>query len=70
VHTPWALLNLITGEMTVTLKDFLELNLPQAKPGKLTKYILGVMEPKVGNMVQETLGIKCESSEIVHELLR
>lgn len=58
------------GELTVFVKDFLELNLPKVKPGKKSKFVLGVCEPKIGNAIQETMNIKCESNDLVLELLR
>ncbi len=59
-----------SGEVTVLLKDFLEMNLPKVKEGKRSKFTLGVCEPKVGNIIQETMNISCQSNDLVLELLR
>ena len=58
------------GILNATLKLFLEVNLDKPKPGKLTKYSLGVSDTKIGQAVQEEMSIKCESDELVLELLR
>jgi hypothetical protein len=36
------------GTVTETLRAFLEMNLPAAKPGKKTKFAMGVSEPRIG----------------------
>lgn len=58
------------GELSQFLKDFVEQSLPKVKDGKKSKYTLGVTEPKIGNAIQETLNIRCESNDLVLELLR
>jgi len=58
------------GEVSDFVKNFLETNLPKAKPGKLSKFSLGVIDPRIGNILQETMGIKCQSNDVVAELLR
>ena len=44
--------------------NFLEQNVPK------NKATLGVIDPKVGNMVSEQLGIKCKSNQVIMELNR
>ena len=49
------------GIVTSDLKAFLEANLPPGataavKPGKSPKFLLGVLEPKIGTSIQEALG--------------
>jgi len=56
------------GEVSEYLANFLEMNLPKVKKGDALR--LGVYEPKLGAMINETLGFKCESTEMVQELLR
>lgn len=58
------------GEITPFVKDFLELNLPKTKPGKSSKFSLAVEDAKVGNVVQETTGVKCVANDAVFELFR
>jgi len=58
------------GMLNTDLQTFLEMNLPKAKPGKKSKFTLGVSDPKLGNSIQETLGVKCKANEQVQELLR
>eukprot|EP00808_Paulinella_micropora_P024152 g61485.t1 len=63
-----ALLNINSiseGDMTPTLKSFLEMNLP-----KKGKFKVGVVDPKIGNKISEIMGIKCHSDELVLELIR
>lgn len=51
------------------LKHFLELNLPKVKKaGKGTT--LGVIEPALGTVIQETLSFPCKSDESTREVLR
>lgn len=57
------------GELTETLANFLEQQLPKAKKGD-GKFALGVMEAKLGNAISEQMGIKCQSDDVVQELLR
>lgn len=52
------------------LKNFLEVNLPKAKPGKKAKFVLGIGDAKLGAQLNETLGVTSESNELVQELLR
>lgn len=56
--------------MTQFLRDFLEMNLPKAAEGKKSHTKLGVLDTKIGNVIQEALGVKCESSEVIQELFR
>lgn len=58
------------GILNADLKNFLEMNLPGAKPGKKSKFTLGVWDPKLGNSIQEEMGITCKANELVQELLR
>jgi len=58
------------GLLNASLKNFLQTNFPEAKPGKKTKYELGVSEEKLGSAIEEALGIKCTKSTLVQELLR
>ena len=58
------------GILNETLRGFLEHNLDKAKPGKLTKYSLGVTDVKIGQAVQEEMSIKCVNDELVLELMR
>lgn len=58
------------GEVTPYLGDWLEMNLPKTKPGKKAKHSLGVIDHKIGNVIQESLGINCESNDTVLELIR
>ena len=44
-----------------------EQNLPAAKPGKKTKWTLGVQEARIGNVIQESMGIRCQSDDLVLE---
>lgn len=58
------------GILNSTLKNFLEMNLDKPKPGKLTKFSLGVGDVKIGQAIQDELSIKCINDELVAELLR
>ncbi|KAG2439308.1 hypothetical protein HXX76_004667 [Chlamydomonas incerta] len=58
------------ANLTDELKNFLEQNLPKVKEGKKAKYKLGVFEPKLGSIIQETTGIPCISNDMVGEVLR
>jgi len=53
------------GEITEFLANFLELNVKSSK-----KVTLGVFDAKMGNIISETLKIKCESGSVIQELLR
>merc|ERR1711934_234510 len=50
--------------------NFLSTSLPKVKEGKKAKFVLGVSEPKVGNAIQENLGVKCVCDDLSNELLR
>merc|ERR1711934_65139 len=52
------------------LSNFVSTTLPTAKSGKKSKFVLGVSEPKVGNAIQENLGVKCVCDDLSNELLR
>merc|ERR1712166_47425 len=52
------------------LSNFVATTLPSAKPGKKSKFILGVSDPKIGNAIQENLGVSCVCEELSSELLR
>lgn len=56
------------GEITKSLGDFLEMNLPKKKKGD--GFQLGVTDPKLGNSISELLSVKCEHNELVLELFR
>jgi nucleolar protein 56 len=58
------------GILNDTLRGFLEQNLDKPKPGKLTKFQLGVTDVKIGQAVQDEMSIKCVSDELVLELMR
>jgi nucleolar protein 56 len=58
------------GEITKSLADFLEMNLPKASAGKKAKFKLGVQDAKVGNAITEGLGVKCECNDLTNEFLR
>ncbi|GLC37839.1 snoRNP complex protein nop56 [Pleodorina starrii] len=58
------------AQLTDELKNFLELNLPKVKEGKKAKYKLGVFEPKLGSIIQETTSIPCISNDVVGEVIR
>ena len=68
-------INAITeGEVTEFLANFLEMNIEKkkkVKEGKKDKsQHLGVIDPKLGNMISESLSIKCQSNEMILELIR
>jgi len=52
------------------LSSFVSSTLPKAKPGKKSKFVLGVSEPNIGHAIQEQLGVSCVCDEISGELLR
>jgi len=58
------------GILNETLKNFLQTNFPKAKPGNLSKYVLGVSDEKIGSAIQEGLGIQCQKNSSIQELLR
>lgn len=51
------------GEITKFLADWLHMNVPKDT-------LIGVVDPKIGNSINETIGIKCQSNELILELLR
>lgn len=59
------------GTINPYLRSFLEMNLPKVKPGKKTKYMLGLFDSKLGQSVQQEMGISCKvADEVVRELIR
>jgi len=58
------------GLLPDDLKTFLEQNLPRVKPGKKAKFFVGVVDPKIGNAIQDELNVPCNSNETVLELIR
>merc|ERR1711990_1100614 len=52
------------------LSNFVSTTLPTAKSGKKSKFVLGVSDHKIGNAIQETLGISCICDDLSNELLR
>jgi len=52
------------------LREFLEISLPPVKPGKKSKYQLGVAETKLAGAIQEALNIRCVSNDVTAELFR
>merc|ERR1712167_269597 len=52
------------------LSSFIQTTLPKAKPGKKSKFELGVSDPKIGNAIQENLGVSCVCDDLSNELLR
>eukprot|EP00741_Cyanophora_paradoxa_P007057 tig00001073_g6828.t1 len=58
------------GTVHETLKNFLEMNLPKAKPGKKSKCMLGVIDSKLASTIAEELSIPCESNDTVLEISR
>ena len=58
------------GSITGVLQGFLEQNFPGTKPGKKSKFALGVMEHKLGQIIQEAMGITCVCNDLTAELLR
>jgi len=55
------------GIMNQTLKNFLETNIT---PKLKKKLILGIIEEKLGSAIQEGLGLKCDKSTLILELIR
>jgi nucleolar protein 56 len=51
------------------LKNFLETNLPKTT-GKEPKFRLGVVDTKLGNVINEALKIRCVHTETILELIR
>lgn len=59
------------GILNDYLKSFLTMNLPAIKPGKKSKYVLGVFDYKIGQSINEELRITCKfADDVVKELLR
>eukprot|EP01116_Phalansterium_solitarium_P014206 TRINITY_DN31765_c0_g1_i1.p1 TRINITY_DN31765_c0_g1~~TRINITY_DN31765_c0_g1_i1.p1 ORF type:complete len:481 (-),score=168.80 TRINITY_DN31765_c0_g1_i1:290-1732(-) len=58
------------GVLNDHLKNFLEVSFPKVKPGKKSKFVLGVAEEKLGSAIQEAIGITCQKSPLIAELLR
>ncbi|GLI58543.1 hypothetical protein VaNZ11_000287 [Volvox africanus] len=58
------------AQLTEELKNFLELNLPKVKAAKKAKFKLGVFEPKLGSIIQETTNVPCISNDAVGEVIR
>lgn len=52
------------GELTDELVNFLEMSVPKKK------VTLGIADPKIGNMISERLSIKCQTGQLVQELIR
>lgn len=64
-----ALVTFFSGVLSEDLNLFLETNLP--KPGKKGEsYVLGVSEPKLGAAITEGLGIHCQHTGAVPEIVR
>lgn len=61
-------LSVSEGNLHPDLELFLETNLP--KSSKKFKIILGVADPKVGSAIQEKLGITCQHTGAVPEIIR
>lgn len=53
-----------------TLKSFLETYMPKSKGDKKSKVMLGVADSYFCSAINDTLNIRCESGEIVHEVIR
>ena len=61
-----------SGEATQFLLDWLELSLPRP-PKAATQtpaYQLGVLDPRLGGAIKDSLGVPCVSSKLSDELLR
>lgn len=56
------------GIVPEDLQLFLDSCIP--KPGKKEKVVLGVADPKLGASITEALGIKCDHTGVVPEILR
>merc|ERR1712076_134825 len=54
------------GAVTDDLKNFIESNLPK----KTKKFVLGVLDSKLGGAVADTLNIKCSHIGVVPEIIR
>jgi len=62
--------NVSEGICDDDLKTFLELQLPNVKPGKSAKFELGVQMPSLGQSIQSAVTFPCRSDDTVRELLR
>jgi len=59
------------GDVTPYLANFLEQNLPKTKKAdEKAKVVLGVSDNKIGSTLSESMGIKCQSNDIVLEMMR
>jgi len=58
------------GAVTDTLKAFIEANVPAVKPGKKSKFALGVAHHNLGGGIQDGLGVTCVCNDVTAELLR
>ena len=58
-------LPLFIGEVTPYLGNWIDNCFPKKKGVKL-----GVADPRIGNALEETLGVKCQANELTRELLR
>jgi len=68
---PWLYaLRTDTGIVNEHLREFLEISLPAVKPGKKSKFQLGVAETKLAGAIQEALNIRCVSNDVTAELFR
>ena len=58
----------LKGELHPDLHSFLEKEVPKGK--KKVQVILGVGDAKIGAAISETLGISCQHTGVVMELMR
>jgi nucleolar protein 56 len=58
------------GELTEELRSFLEMSLPKKVSKKDKSRYLGIADPKLASVIQETLDFPCRSNEIINELIR
>lgn len=58
------------GVLNDALANFLKTNFPSVKPGKSSKFTLGVSEEKLGSAIQEGTGISCQKTTMIQELIR
>ena len=56
--------------MTDGLRAFLEANVPAVKPGKKSKFALGVGYHNLGGTIQDALSITCVCNDVTAELIR
>ena len=57
-----------SGVLSEDLHLFLETNLPKNEKGK--NNVLGVIEPKLGASITESLGMPCQHTGAVPEIIR